>query len=158
MVPVSNMKSLLLSFHLYKTWYNTTIWLMKLSALTLYGRIFRVSDRMRKALWVLGVILTLWWAAIAVTSWMECKPLIKTLDPTIPGECPGLGLPYYYALAIINPIFDFIILCLPIPLIWKLYMPVQKKLLVMVVMLIGYSCVLSWLYRFSQFRYLTDFI
>ncbi|KAF2008703.1 hypothetical protein BU24DRAFT_429272 [Aaosphaeria arxii CBS 175.79] len=148
MVPIQNMKSLLLCFHLYKTWYNTVIWLMKLSALTLYARLFRVSKRMRQVLWGFGVIVTLWWAAIAVTSWMECHPRMKTLDPTIPGECPGLGMPYYYALAIINPIFDFIILLLPVPLIWQLYMPTGKKLLVVAVMLFGYSSAFLSLGRF----------
>ncbi|KAI9158001.1 Satratoxin biosynthesis SC15 cluster protein [Paramyrothecium foliicola] len=113
------------------------IWLIKISALFLFARIFRQSVRFRRLLWILGVAVTCWLACTAVVPWFNCHPIRRTLDPMVPGYCfERMG--WFYTSAFLNAFFDLVILVLPMPLIWRLHMTVQRKISITFVFTLGY--------------------
>ena len=74
---------------------------------------------------------------------LECSPRRKLWDPTIHGHCissNGFGV----SSGALNVISDFSILLLPLPLIWRLQMPINKKISVTVVFGFGlFGCIIS---------------
>lgn len=137
MLPMANMKKNMLGSHLIVVFYIASINFTRLSALTLYARLFRVSRRMIHILWTVGVIVFLWWIASEIIPWFACHPVAKTLDPMIPGTC-AKRIAYYHAVGLVNPLLDVTVLLLPMPIVWKLNMSLKKKLLASVVFILGY--------------------
>ncbi|KAI1330022.1 hypothetical protein F5Y16DRAFT_416616 [Xylariaceae sp. FL0255] len=124
--------------------YSVTLWLIKMSALLLYARIFGLSDWFRRLLRIFGVYVTLWSTAVIVVPWFDCVPVRKTLDPSASGVCYQM-LGWYYAAAIIDALTDLLILLLPMPLVWHLKAPLRRKLIVTAAFVFGYcSAVLSF--------------
>jgi hypothetical protein len=119
------------------TLYAVCIWLIKVSAILLFARIFRQSTRFRKVLWFFGAAVTGWFICTAVIPWFNCNPIRKTLDPMVPGVCFE-RMDWYYASAFLNAAFDLAILLLPMPLIWKLQMTLRKKISITIVFILGY--------------------
>ncbi|KAM7212109.1 hypothetical protein V8F06_012509 [Rhypophila decipiens] len=118
--------------------YSATIWGIKISALLLYGRLFRISSRFVKVLWATGAIVTAWWIIVTIYPWSFCSPIAKAWDPLLPGTCKE-STPWYYASAFINAFLDLVVLLLPMPVIWRLQMKARRKIAVAGVLLIGYS-------------------
>jgi hypothetical protein len=150
MLPMSAVKENMLGVQLITAFYIGSVNFIKISALTLYARLFRVSRRMIYVLWTLGFIVTCWWIASEVLPWFACNPPKKTLDPFIPGVCVS-RIKYYHALGLINPLLDITILLLPMPIVWKLRMNWKRKLLASSVFVLGYWSVFHFvLSRYKQ--------
>ena len=67
-----------------------------------------------------------------------CNPREKLWNPLITdGHCFNSGTDFESS-GIFNVISDFAILILPMPCLWKLQMPLRKKLLVMGVFATGF--------------------
>ncbi|KAH7303830.1 hypothetical protein B0I35DRAFT_446077 [Stachybotrys elegans] len=127
--------------------YATTIWMLRLSALLFYARLFRINRRFILGLWMMGCILTGWWITTMLVPWSFCDPWSKNINPTIPGSCIH-GTAWHRAVAFINFFLDLVVLILPMPVIWKLQMSSRKKIAVTVVFLLGYSSAFLSLARF----------
>ena len=138
MIPTENLKPTVIMQHTQISFYITTTLFMRLSALALYARVFRVSDRMRKALWGLGGILVAFWAAEMIIPFTNCTPIAKTIDPFIPGTCAS-RTNWYIASQVIRTAFDFAILLLPVPMVWKLNLKLKRKILVTLGLFLGYA-------------------
>ncbi|KAI0876614.1 hypothetical protein GGS24DRAFT_498736 [Hypoxylon argillaceum] len=117
--------------------YSACILLLKLSALLLYARIFKSSPAFRRASWIIGVILTLWWAILTIVPWLFCHPIEKSLNIFLPGTCDH-PISWYYISALLNFVADLVVLIMPTPIIWKLQMTLRKKISISLVFLIGY--------------------
>ena len=67
---------------------------------------------------------------------LQCIPLRKLWNPTVPGKCFN-----YEALIIaggvLNVVTDFAILGLPMPLLWRLEAPTRRKRLLSIVFSFG---------------------
>ena len=100
--------------------------LTKISILLLYKRIFS-SLRFHKVIW--GCICFVGAAGTATTlvAIFSCRPVQAFYDSSVSGTCID-DVQFYLATAIINMMHDFIILVLPIPLVWRLQMPMRNKL------------------------------
>lgn len=117
--------------------YAVSIWLIKISALLMYARIFRRSRMFRITLWCFGTWVSLWFVCTAIVPWFNCTPVRKTIDPFLPGECfDRMG--WFLASAFINSITDLAILILPFPMLWGLQMTLRRKIQVTFVFLLGY--------------------
>ncbi|KAF2792075.1 hypothetical protein K505DRAFT_58521 [Melanomma pulvis-pyrius CBS 109.77] len=138
MVPLTTIKPNLMNLHLGLTFYGTAITVMKLSALALYARLFRVSTRVQKFLWALGIFVIAFWMVLLVVPWTNCTPLKKTINPLVPGKCTT-RIGYYITAGVFNLILDFVILLTPVPLIWRLTLTRIKKIQVSLVFLLGYG-------------------
>ncbi|RYO83906.1 hypothetical protein DL766_001733 [Monosporascus sp. MC13-8B] len=116
---------------------------IKLSLLSLYGSVF-TSKRFRYCVWAVAAVVTTWAVSIATVGIFQCTPIAFGWDPTIPGGyCFNYGLVVLIG-GIINIVTDLTILCMPIPLVWKLHVTRQKKLLLCFTFAMGGSaCIIS---------------
>jgi hypothetical protein len=118
--------------------YALCIWLIKVTTLLLYARIFKVSRTYVAVLWGFGGVVTAWFICTVIVPWFDCSPVSKTINIFEPGVCYN-RMPWYYASAFINSFFDLAILLLPLPAIMRLQMTFRRKVSIVLVFLLGYS-------------------
>ncbi|ROW14766.1 hypothetical protein VPNG_03832 [Cytospora leucostoma] len=117
------------------TWGLATFFI-KLSILFFYISIF-TFPRLRTAVFI---VITLDVALIIVVifeSFLLCRPLAYTWDKTIPGGVCGNSTESYLSVAILNLILDIALVILPMPVLWRLQMPVEKKVAVNAILALG---------------------
>ncbi|PYI03861.1 integral membrane protein [Aspergillus sclerotiicarbonarius CBS 121057] len=99
---------------------------IKVSIICFYRRVFTIPTFQRTS-FSLNTLIILWGAAIFLACALQCRPLRAYWDPSTPGQCLD-----DYKLIVVNQIFnvimDFVILALPIPMIWNLHRTWQDKL------------------------------
>jgi hypothetical protein len=114
------------------TWLTTTT-LTKISMLHFYHNIFQ-KDRLQgstyryyrwPALVIYAAVMLTWFIRIIII-FTECRPLAKEWDKTLPGTCLDMTK-QEIADTTINAIFDLSIMILPLPILWSLNLPLQKK-------------------------------
>lgn len=69
-----------------------------------------------------------WGLAAFFGDTFTCYPVEKQWDTTIPGRCIDYGA-ITLGIGIINVIIDFILLGLPLPILWNLQMSTRRKVL-----------------------------
>ena len=65
-----------------------------------------------------------------------CTPRRKIWNPPINGHCFSLEAPMQ-ASAVFNVFSDFLILILPMPCVWRLQLPLKKKILITMIFAAG---------------------
>ena len=66
----------------------------------------------------------------------SCMPVQSFYDPSVSGTCID-SVSFYMASAILNAIHDFLILALPLPLVWRLQTTTRRKLAISSLFVIG---------------------
>ena len=118
------------------TWSICT-YMVKLSTLLLFGRIFhQPSARFRCCLYTTHVFLALWTWGSFFSAIFRCIPVQSFWSPTIPGKCPH-AMVGRVVTASLNSATDFILLALPMPLVWGLQMTVKQKIGVLCIFGVG---------------------
>ena len=123
--------------------YSLTITMVKLSLLLLYRRLFATAS-FRKRADVTAVICVTWFFVATFTNVFQCRPFNAAfrLD-LIPSEsCIDLQQ-YLRGIAIANLALDFVILVLPLHMIWNLNLPARQRNLLLATFLLGSLCVLT---------------
>lgn len=106
--------------------YCTVMGLIKLSLLAMYGSIFP-QRRFHWALWFTAFLVISWVIYGCLTGILQCVPVQALWDTTIEDDhCITYGTLVIVA-GVHNIVLDFIILALPIPMVWSLSMSKQKK-------------------------------
>ena len=108
---------------------------IKLSILLLYRRIF-VTPVVKSITFVVGCILAAWLVAVVFTQIFSCTPVEGSWKPTTARHCID-SIIFYEAVAISNVLLDFMLLLLPIPVVWKLNMSMRRKAQVCGIFLVG---------------------
>ena len=86
---------------------------------------------------VLGLVIVAYSLALIFALVFACRPIAAAWDVTI-ANAQCINRPaIYVVLAVLNIATDVILLILPIPMVWKLQMPVVQKIGVIIVFLIG---------------------
>lgn len=91
----------------------------KLSLLALYYRVFRFGY-FKLACWVVAALVLVWALAATISLFFLCIPLEKYWDSSIHGRCIDYA-PVRLANSLATIVTDVMILCLPIPQIWRLH-------------------------------------
>lgn len=73
---------------------------------------------------------------VFLSTFLACRPFEKIWEPTIPGHCSSY-LASGLATSIINVVIDFIIITLPIPMIWSLQMARGRKIAISIMFGMG---------------------
>lgn len=108
---------------------------VKFSVLLLYGRVF--PDRQFRAiLWGVGGFISIYSTILFFSVIFQCIPIRRAWDFTVPATCINLGLEILIMSAL-NAATDFVTLCLPLPLLWKLQVHKQRKIQLFAVFLLG---------------------
>ena len=115
--------------------YGPTIGVVKISTLFLFARIFP-GKKFKRMLWAVGIFVSTYSAIMILTMIFQCRPLNRVWDPTIKAKCIDTSK-VWIVMASMNVLTDFLILCLPLPQLWKLHMRRETKLQVMGIFSIG---------------------
>lgn len=120
---------------------------VKLSVLILYLRVFGGSLPWMRITCVVGIILLLGYhISFAIAFGAMCGPNPKAgcqvamLMAFVSDKCTRSRV-LLLLMGVGNSFIDLILLLLPLPVIWKLQMPLRRKVQTSAVFLIGISCV-----------------
>ena len=115
-----------------------SIHLPKYSVLCFFARIFGVkSTRFRISLWVTGALVTSSLLFAAISTIFQCTPIKMSWLPTTTGHCIN-EYSYFLAFSTITPIIDFIIMILPLPMLWELHTKMARKFILTGIFCCGY--------------------
>lgn len=102
--------------------------LTNMSLLLLYRRVFGVVKPFRIALWVAAFLVVGYGIATTTLAFMGCTPFEKNFDRAVPGHCVDL-VNFFRWNGICNLLIDFLILLLPLPMVWRLNILLKQKLI-----------------------------
>ncbi|GLA40570.1 hypothetical protein AnigIFM63309_008404 [Aspergillus niger] len=109
--------------------------LIKVSIVCFYRRIF-TTRTFQWTSFSINTLIILWGLGVFLACALQCRPLRAYWDQSVDGQCID-----GYSLIVVNQIFnvvmDFVLLALPIPLIWGLHRAWQDKLAINGVFALG---------------------
>jgi len=105
--------------------YQLSLFLSKVSILLLYIRVLKYQPACRAA-WIMLAVVVIYNIWLLATMLSICVPLEAFWDPNVRGDCkPGSTMWASIGLHITT---DFLIFSIPLPVVWKMRLPCQKKL------------------------------
>ncbi|KAI5801347.1 hypothetical protein EDC01DRAFT_517102 [Geopyxis carbonaria] len=145
-LPPHQLTLMLKGLVFHEFFYCTTVGVIKISLLLMYARIFTVRW-FRTAAWIVGASVVGWTIAIQFVSIFQCTPIYKAWEPFTPGHCINLKASFI-GNGVPNVITDFVILTLPMPVVWNLQASVAHRLSLSFIFLLGGFVVFASIYRF----------
>ncbi|KAI5791892.1 hypothetical protein EDC01DRAFT_784708 [Geopyxis carbonaria] len=145
-LSVDQMTGLLKVLVVFECVYCTTVGIIKISLLLMYGRIFTLRW-FRMAAYIVAMCTIGWVIAINFVSIFQCTPIKKAWLPFEPGTCIDLKASFI-GNGVPNFVTDIIILTLPMPIVWKLHTSLSHRLSLSFVFLLGSFVVFASIYRF----------
>ncbi|KAL9599995.1 MAG: hypothetical protein Q9219_003464 [cf. Caloplaca sp. 3 TL-2023] len=104
----------------------------KISLLLFLWRVFHVDKKFRVAAWTLSAVLVLWSLVSFLLCIFSCRPLKASWDIRLilnpKTRCNPKSYDVINMHGFCNILTDFGLLCLPIPMLWKLQMTLKKKI------------------------------
>ena len=122
-------------FYATECLYPVTIGTIKISTLLLFARIFP-SRNFTRILWAVGLFISTYSTIMILLLIFQCKPIKGYWNSDPEADCIS-NAKVFIAMASLNTITDFLVLSLPLPLLWKLQMPRGMKLQVMGIFSVG---------------------
>jgi len=122
--------------------YKAAINLVKCCILLLYLRLFNVVRWFRLSCWGLLTIVAMYCTASIMATIFQCRPVIRAFDKDTPGTCIDTAK-FWFANAGFSIATDIMILLLPMPLVWKLEVPVTQKVALVAVFTVGIFAVIT---------------
>lgn len=99
--------------------------------------------KLRTAVFIVITLTVAQMIAIFFESFLLCRPFAYTWDKTISGGVCGSSTQAYLSIAVVNLIIDLFVVFLPMPVLWKLQMPVRKKMVISAILGLGLLSVFS---------------
>jgi len=115
--------------------WNATVCFSKLSILLMYTALVPIPSMIKWAKGV-GSLIILWNISDIIAGLLSCRPIAKNWDFTLPGTC-GSQPKFYFSKGVVNLIADTVIIVPPMPYLYRLRMPMRRKLLAMALLSIG---------------------
>ena len=150
MTPPEKTSRILMFLYIGSLIWNVGTSLIRFSVMTFYGRIFRVRGNANSAwVWfynfVLGIVAVWAVAVLIFDALFECEPIAKFWRPSPLFEDPGSCIePFVVFLvgSVGNFTVDVLVLIVPMPQVFKLNLPLVKKLGLAFSFVLGYGYVL----------------
>ncbi|KAI9743773.1 MAG: hypothetical protein M1818_002506 [Claussenomyces sp. TS43310] len=118
---------------------------IKISIICFYRRIF-VTRRFQVITFGVNCLIGAWGAGIFLASALQCRPLRGYWDKSINGHCFDDNK-FFIVNQVFNVIMDFVILGLPLPIIWGLHRVWQEKLALSGIFALGGFVCFASIYR-----------
>ncbi|KAL4786632.1 hypothetical protein BJX76DRAFT_354991 [Aspergillus varians] len=118
---------------------------IKISIICFYRRVFTVRP-FQWTSFAINTLIAVWGVAIFLACALQCRPLNSYWDHTIKGSCFDSNK-FIIVNQVFNVIMDFVILALPIPMIWNLQRAWQDKLALNGVFALGAFVCFASIYR-----------
>lgn len=130
--------------YIFENLYAPAIAMVKFSILLFYAPIFTEHTAkmptqiwFQRALYIMGAITLLWWISCQFIVIFECAPIHYFWNrKPVTGHCLDVQI-FFHSRAIPNIITDLVLLILPLPLIWRLRLPIEQKAALSGVFLLG---------------------
>ncbi|KAI1101969.1 hypothetical protein F4804DRAFT_314559 [Jackrogersella minutella] len=120
----------------FEALYGVTIMFIKWSILLFYQQIFGNNKSAKWFARATMVIVFLWMISVVLETFLLCRPLAYNWDTSIEGTCGDRNTVYVVAGAT-NMVTDFMVLLLPVPIIWNLKMPTSQRIGLMATFSLG---------------------
>ncbi|KAH8429215.1 uncharacterized protein LDX57_006882 [Aspergillus melleus] len=98
------------------------------------------------------VFIAVWAVVALLVNIFQCTPPQYYYDKTLNGHCMGGQRAFFQSMGSISLIEDVIILCLPIPVVWKLQITFRQKMAITLVFSLGGLVCIFSLLRLIEFR------
>ncbi|KAJ5105063.1 hypothetical protein NUU61_002410 [Penicillium alfredii] len=135
LVPASKMPAMILGSKLAFMnwiWYMCYIWCLKGVLLCLYYKLTQGTWH-RNLVWGATAFCLLTWLLCLLTHICICTPVHRNWQiKPYPGDNCTLRGPLYIVIAVFNVLSDLVILIIPIPILAKLQVPLQRKIILVV--------------------------
>lgn len=119
--------------------------LIKISIICFYRRVFTIPV-FQHISFGLNCLIGSWGTAIFIACAVQCRPLRAYWDHSVPGKCFD-GQLFIIVNQVFNVVMDFVILGLPVPMIWGLQRNWRDKLALNAVFAIGAFVCFASIYR-----------
>ncbi|KAF2234640.1 hypothetical protein EV356DRAFT_532690 [Viridothelium virens] len=141
-MPPQNVRPFSVSMLVLECAWGVSVPFVKLSFLMLYVRLF--PSRAYKAwAWLLGTYTVLWGVMVVIATTLQCYPVAYQWNKSIKGHCDNRALSFFLSSVLEVPV-DFIILILPLPVVWRLKLSRPRKVLLTGIFMLGsLTCVVS---------------
>ena len=106
--------------------YPPAIGIIKISTLLLFARVFQSRSFIR-ILWAVGLFISTYTLIVMLLIIFECKSIKGFWDSNLEAGCMS-DTKVLIAMESLNVTTDFLVVCLPLPLLWRLQMPRGMKL------------------------------
>ncbi|KAL8825258.1 MAG: hypothetical protein Q9170_007866 [Blastenia crenularia] len=147
-VLITNLAAMARGLNASIIFYITSLLFTKISILLLYRRIFP-SRKFHVILWALGIFIFAFSTVNVFVILFQCNPVKAGFNPLIKGRCIDSET-MILVVAILTVVTDFVILGLPLPLVWKLQMRRTRKIQVSLIFLLGTFASVVSIYRATQ--------
>jgi hypothetical protein len=114
--------------------YLFTTALTKVSILLLYRRLF--TPFLHIATLVVGLIICAWCISGVLVTSLQCDPISAVWDFELDADCID-PVAFSLAIALSGVLTDLIVLVLPLQMVWRLHLPIRKKLVLSVIFSLG---------------------
>ncbi|KAJ5731518.1 uncharacterized protein N7483_006026 [Penicillium malachiteum] len=118
---------------------------IKISIICFYRRVF-ATCQFQRFTFGLNCLIAAWGAGIFLACAGQCRPLRAYWDKSIEGHCFNANL-FFIVNQAFNVLMDFVILALPVPMIWGLHRAWQDKLALNGVFALGAFVCFASIYR-----------
>ncbi|KAJ5641413.1 hypothetical protein N7490_005413 [Penicillium lividum] len=118
---------------------------IKISIICFYRRVF-TTPKFQQVTLGINCLIAAWGAGIFFACAGQCRPLRAYWDQSIHGHCFNADL-FFIVNQAFNVLMDFVILALPVPMIWGLHRTWQEKLALNGVFAIGAFVCFASIYR-----------
>ncbi|CAL8584661.1 hypothetical protein XPA_010249 [Xanthoria parietina] len=128
--------------YIYEVFYYASCSAIKICILLFYRRIFPVRE-IKRVLQIAMAVVVAYFVGSLLSALFQCTPIHKFWHRDAPGHCVD-GNQIILIPGAINTVLDFIIIGLPLPLLWKLRTTTsQKSVLTGIFICAGFVCIIS---------------
>ncbi|KFH41564.1 hypothetical protein ACRE_077240 [Hapsidospora chrysogenum ATCC 11550] len=127
--------------------YVTLIWCLKASMLCFYNRMTLGLRQQTFVKWT-AVACVFAYAGVLGSIWGHCVPVQKNWQVyPYPGDQCTLAVANYITLVVLNVVTDIALVAIPLPLLWKVQLPLGRKLAIGVLLCSGVFIIVATLLR-----------
>jgi hypothetical protein len=87
-------------------------------------------------LWATGVLVIAYFIACTITAIAGCSPMAKFWNQSLPGHCIDT-VEFFRWNGVANMLLDFLVLCVPLPMAWRVKTTVQQKCILTGLFMLG---------------------
>jgi len=121
-----NLRKFLIGLFTLQPLYLCSVAFIKFSIIAFYRRIFRVQSTKMPAYIIVGITI-IWLVGLLLAGILSCIPVHGFWDRSVKAKCLPTSN-YFWAIAIPNLATDIMLMIFPIPLVWRLRMPISQKI------------------------------
>ncbi|KAL3291181.1 ATP synthase F0 [Colletotrichum asianum] len=131
--------------------YQIGISFFKIALLISYLRLLKGTDQKsyRRVVWMTIIIVFIAHLGCAFSLVFACTPVARSWNPTLPGTCLAPG-PSFTAYAVVTIVSDVVVALLPIPVLLKLNIRLEKKVGLIAIFLLGLFTTLCSILRYLE--------